>query len=123
MRVSSLSDERIIKLVSSHFVPAWLSRDHYQMADPPREERELVARIDADRHKKKLEGGSVCVYIVAGDGAVLATLPVQKASKPDLLTPFLENVIATQKLDARAADAVRASAAPPPDRPRPRTKD
>ena len=30
MRVSSLSDDRVIDLVSRYFVPALLSRDHYQ---------------------------------------------------------------------------------------------
>jgi hypothetical protein len=99
MRVSSLSDDRVIRLVSAHLVPAWLSRDRYQLPDAPREERELVAKIDADRRKKK--GGAVCVYIVRADGTVLATLPVQKACKPDLLAPFLEKVIAAEKLDAR----------------------
>src|SRR5437773_2383485 len=101
MRVSSLSDDRVIALVSRHFVPGWLSRDRYQMEKPAREEQDLVARIDADRLRKKLEGGAVCVYIVSGEGSVLATLPVQKASKPDLLITFLKKVVAAQKLTPR----------------------
>src|SRR5262249_2366190 len=64
MRVSSPSDARIIRLVSRNFVPAWLSRDRYQLEAVPREEQALVARIDADRKKKALEGGAVCVYLV-----------------------------------------------------------
>jgi hypothetical protein len=123
MRVSSLSDERIIGLVSRYFVPAWLSRDRYQLGRPPREEADLVARIDADRHKKKLEGGAVCVYVVAAGGEVLATLPVQKASKPEQLAPFLRGVIAERKLAPREAADVKASAAAPPARPRPKAKD
>src|ERR1700728_3247482 len=49
MRVSSLSDERIIGRVSRHFVPVWVSRDNYQLAAPPRAEQDLLNAIDADR--------------------------------------------------------------------------
>src|SRR5262245_59997997 len=123
MRVSSLSDERIVKLISTYFVPAWLSRDRYQMGQPNREEQQLVRAIDADRHRKKLEGGSVCVYVVRGKGEVLATQTVHKACKPDLLAPFLQGIIDKEKLKPRDEAAVKASAAPPPDKPRPASKD
>jgi hypothetical protein len=123
MRVSSLSDERIIKLVSTYFVPAWMSRDHYQQDRPNPEQDALLHTIDRSRMRQKLEGGSVCVYIVTAKGEVLATLPVQKASNPDLLRPFLEKITAEQKLSPRDPAAVRASAAPLPDKRRPETPD
>lgn len=101
MRVSSLSDARILALVSRYFVPVWLSRDHYQLRPPDRDEQALVARIDADRRRKRLPGGAVCVYVVRADGTVLDTLPVQKASKPELLAPFLRQIVVDQELSPR----------------------
>ena len=111
MRVSSLSDERIIRRLSRYFVPAWVSRDHYQLDSSDREEQAFVAKIDADRRKKKLEGGAVCVYIVTPKGEVLATLPVQKACKPELLVPFLKKVIADEKLKPRRPADVKGTPA------------
>src|SRR5687768_3484885 len=110
MRVSSLSDRRIIDLVSSYFVPTWLSRDRYQLGKIEKEEQEFLARIDTSRRKKKLEGGAVCVYLVAGSGEVLATLTVQKAWKPDLLLAFLKKAIADEKLKPRRAADVKPAA-------------
>jgi hypothetical protein len=121
MRVSSLSDDRIISLVSRYFVPVWLSRDRYQMGKANRAEEALVARIDASRQRQRFEGGSVCVYITAADGEVLATLPVQKASKPELLVPFLRKVVDAEKLAPRKPAAVKA--APRPEAPKPAGKD
>jgi hypothetical protein len=117
MRVSSLSDDRVIRRLSRYFVPAWVSRDHYQLAPPAREEARLLARLDASRREQKLEGGTVCVFLARADGTVLATMPVQKASKPDLLTAFLDQAIAAEKLTPRAADA-----AAPPAKPKPKSK-
>jgi hypothetical protein len=114
MRVSSLSDDRVIELVSRHFVPAWISRDRYQLDKIDREEQDLVARIDASRRQQKLEGGAVCVYIATSSGKVLATLPVQKASKPDLLVPFLKKIIADEKLKPRGKDIKPSAAAAKP---------
>ena len=122
MRVSSLSDRRIIEQVSRYFVPAWISRDHYQLEKPDRHEQDLLARIDASRHRKRLEGGAVCVYIATGSGEVLATLPVQKASKPELLLPFLRKLAADHKLKPRQPADVKSGAAPRPVKPRPTTR-
>src|SRR5437588_11420983 len=96
MRVSSLSDERVIALVSRYFVPVWLSRDHYQAGQVTPAEHEEVLRMDRDRQHRGLKGGSVCVYILAPDGAVTATMPVQQAHKPENLVPFLERIGAQQ---------------------------
>jgi hypothetical protein len=119
MRVSSLSDERIIRLVSDYFVPVWVSRDGYQLAKPTQADRDLLARIDASRRAKRLVSGSVCVYIVRADGEALATLPVQQASKPDKLAPFLKDVVKAEKLTDRKPEEQKASAAPRPARPLP----
>lgn len=106
MRVSSLSDDRVIDLVSRHFVPVWISRDRYQMEKISREEQLLLGRIDLTRRTKKLEGGSVCVYVARADGDVFATLIVHKACKPDLLLDFLKKIIADEKVKPKKPEKV-----------------
>ncbi|MHB1423676.1 MAG: hypothetical protein ACYC3I_10880 [Gemmataceae bacterium] len=113
MRVSSLSDPRVIDLISKYFVPSWVSRDFYQLEGDHRDEKAEIERLDRERGKHKLKGGNVCVFIVAADGDVLATQPVQQACKPENLLPFLQKIIADQKLEPRGEEAIRASAAKP----------
>jgi hypothetical protein len=111
MRASSLSDERVIELVSRYFVPAWLSRDNYQLGARSDAERAEIHRIDVDKQKRGLKGGTVCIYLLAPDGTVLATLPVHQAHDPKNLIPFLKQFIEKEQLEPRRPEAVRASAA------------
>lgn len=111
MRVSSLSDRRVIELISKYFVPAWVSRDFYQIEGDHRDEEAEILRLDRERRQRGLEGGTVCVFLVAADGRVLATQRVQRACKPDNLLPFLQKTVADRKLKPRAEEAIRASAA------------
>src|SRR6266851_1720426 len=111
MRVSSLSDERVIALISKHFVPVWHSRDAYQLAETSKEEQTELDRVDHDRAKRGLEGGTVCVYLLKADGTVAATMAVQSACKPENLVPFLEKYVKDEKLQPRDADAVKATKA------------
>src|SRR5262245_30882645 len=113
MRVSSLSDERNIDLISRHFIPVWLSRDRYQLEKVEREEQLLIGRIDQSRRAKKLEGGSVCVYVATHTGDVLATLIVHKACKPDLLQAFLKKIIADEKVKPKKLAKDDKKAEPP----------
>src|SRR5215471_4357610 len=109
MRVSSLSDERVIRLISKYFVPVWVSRDSYQLDPRNKEEQAELERLDRQRHDRGLEGGTVCVFILDPDGSVRATQRVQLAYKPENLVPFLEKIIADQKLTPRSAEAIRAT--------------
>ena len=102
MRVSSLSDDRIIRLISGTFVPVWVSRDNYQLPDAGKDDKSFLAKVDASRRAKKLESGSVCVYIANHEGEVMATLPVGRACKPELLRPFLDKLLPDER-PARAA--------------------
>ena len=113
MRVSSLSDERVIRPISRYFVPVWVSRDNYQLDPRNKDEQVELERIDAERHKRGLEGGTVCVFVLDSGGEVLATQRVQLAYKPENLVPFLEKIIADKKLTPRDAEAVRATTAQP----------
>jgi hypothetical protein len=112
----------VIALVSRYFVPAWLSRDNYQLGERAEAEREEVLRIDRDRHRRGIPGGSVCLYIVAPDGAVTASLPVQQAHKTENMLPFLERIVAQEKLRPRSPETARALAAPPRPPARPKTE-
>lgn len=113
MRVSSLSDKRVINLLTKYFVPAWLSRDAYQLSPRGKEEQVELERIDHDRAHRGFKGGTVCVFVLAPDGDVLATLPVQQAYKAENLLPLLEKIIADQKVMPRTAEAIKATAAQP----------
>ena len=113
MRVSSLSDDKVIDLLTKYFIPVWVSREHYQLAPPSDEEQDELDRIDRDRAKRGLEGGTVCVFILAPDGSVSATMRVQKAYKPENLAPFLRKIVDEQKLAPRSDEAIRATTAAP----------
>lgn len=113
MRVSSLSDDKVIDLVSKYFVPAWVSRQHYQLGGPADSEQEELTRIDHEATKHGLEDGTVCVFVIAPSGSLLASMKVQKASKPENLAPFLQKVVDDQKLEPRTAEAIRATKAEP----------
>jgi hypothetical protein len=111
MRVSSLSDERVISLLSKYFVPVWVSRDDYQLDPRSKAEQAELERIDSERSKRGFKGGTVCVFLLDADGSILATMPVQLASKPDNLVPLLTKVVAQKQLSPRTREAIRATAA------------
>src|SRR5262249_26014411 len=113
MRVSSLSDERVIQLITNYFVPVWLSYDSYQLDPRNKEEQAELRRIDTERRQRGLDRGTVGVIIVDSDGNVPATLAVQKAYKPENLIPSLTKIIADRKLTPRDAEAIRATAVQP----------
>jgi len=111
MRVSSLSDPRVQALIGTYFVPVWHSRDAYQLAQPPKEEQAELRRIDRDRDGRGLPGGTVCVFLLAPDGRVAASLPVQQACQPEKLVPFLEKHLGEESLEPRDPHAVQATRA------------
>src|SRR5947209_10828390 len=111
MRVSSLSDPGVQRLIATYFVPLWHSRDSYQLANASSAERTELARIDRDRDRRGLPGGTVCVFLIAPDGHVAASLPVQQACQPEKLVPFLENYLRAESVRPRPREAVEASKA------------
>ena len=119
MRASSLSDARVIDLVSEYFVPVSVSRDDYQREPRDEEEKAELQRLDRERSQRGLKGGRVCAFVVAANGDVLATQPVQLAYKPENLRALLEDIIVSQKVRPRSEEAIQASAARPgSDKPR-----
>jgi hypothetical protein len=122
MRVSSLSDEKVINLLTKYFIPVWVSRDHYQLAAPSDLEKDELLRIDRDRVKRGLEGGDVAVYVLTPDGAMAASMAVQKAYKPENLAPFLLKIVNDQHLEVRSAKALNETTAAPRPPSRPKTE-
>ncbi|HEY7327134.1 MAG TPA: hypothetical protein VH592_05830 [Gemmataceae bacterium] len=113
--MSSLSDSRVIDLVSKYFVPVSVSRDDYQREPRGEDEKAELLRLDRERARRGLKGGNVCVFIIAANGDVLATQPVQQAYKPENLLPLLQSTIADQKLGLRSEEAIETSVAKPAD--------
>jgi hypothetical protein len=113
MRVSSLSNPRVLDLVSKYFVPVLVSRDDYQREPRAADEKAELQRLDRERARRGLKGGNVCVFLLAANGDVLATQPVQLAYKPENLVPLLQEILTEQKLQPRSQEAIRASIAKP----------
>lgn len=113
MRVGPLSNDKVIDLLTTYFVPVWLSNDHFQMAAPSDAEQAEVRRIHGERVRKGLDSGTVCVVVLAPDGGVSATLNLHKASQVQNLVPFLQGIVDEQKPEARTAEAIKATTAPP----------
>jgi hypothetical protein len=124
MRVSSLSDPRVLELLTKYYVPVWLSRDDYQREKRSRDEQAELSRLDAERAKRKMEGGTVCVFLVAPNGDVLATQRVLLAYQAETLIPFLKKTIADLKVEPRDPEAIRTSIAEATEaKPKTKTKD
>jgi hypothetical protein len=98
-----------------------VSRDFYQLEGDHQDEKKELARLDGDRARRRLKGGTVCVFIVADNGDVLDTMPVQQALTPENLIALLEKIVADQKLKPRGEEAIRDSAAKPVT-PKPKTE-
>src|SRR6185437_5257056 len=85
--------------------------DYYQIDGDNQDEKAEIMRLDRERSQRGMKGGTVCVFIVAANGEVLATQPVQLAVKPENLMPLLEKIVADHKLNPPSEEAIRASAA------------
>lgn len=110
MRASSLSHQHVIELLSRYFVPVYLAKDDSRDLQPSQSDREEVTRISRECRERKLDAGSVCVYLIRPSGEVLATLLVQKASKPENLIPLLQQIIKQEKVVARDPKTAKAVA-------------
>jgi hypothetical protein len=111
MRVSSLSNPRVQELIARYFVPVWHSRDAYQLGESSREEQAELHRIDRDRDRRGLPGGTVCVFLLNARGEVATSLPVQQACQPDKLVSFLEQFIGRETVLPRDPAVVQATRA------------
>jgi hypothetical protein len=99
----------VIAILSTYFVPVWHGRDDYQVKAPSAPERAELLRLDRERGKGGLPGGTVCVMLVTPEGAVAAAQPVQQACHAQNLLPFLETFVRNANLRPRDPAAVQAA--------------
>lgn len=91
VRARALSDPRVIELLNSCFVPAYISNADYEgLGDASPEEKRLRGRIFAEAEQKKLPWGMDCLYLLEpADGRVKETMPLSKAS-PEATRQWLQ---------------------------------
>jgi len=91
LRARALSDPRVIELLNSCFVPAYISNaDYGELGGASPEEKKLATRIWATSEQAKLPWGMDCLYLLEpADGRVKETLPLSKAT-PDATWQWLE---------------------------------
>jgi hypothetical protein len=99
----------VIELLARYFIPAWASRDGYQLGAQGKADQAELTRIDRSVQGTPLQTGNVCVYVLDPADVVIATQMVQLASKPEKLIPFLEHLIEEKRLKPRSEGAVQAS--------------
>jgi len=91
VRAHALSDPRVIDLLNSCFVPAYISNaDYGDLGGASPEEKRLATRIWAKAEQAKLPWGMDCIYLLdPADGRVNKTLELPRAS-PDETRRWLE---------------------------------
>lgn len=119
MRASSLSDDRVVRLLAAYFVPVFLSRDDYTGANRDAADAAEAERLRRAAAAKGMSHGNVSAYVLDPSGVPVASLIVSQAMEPDKLLDMLRQVIDDRHLKPRDPDAVRASTAPSPGAPRP----
>lgn len=98
MRSGSLSDPKVISLITDYFIPVTVSRDSYAASPPSRQEAIALVQLDRSAKTSGVGGGGVCAYILNKNGAVVASKRVHDACKAAQLIPMLEKQI--EKLEA-----------------------
>lgn len=113
MRAGPLSDDRIIKILNSSFVPYYVTFQDYVAGinGVSKEESAEFNRIMAEFAKTNFSRGTVHVYVFTAGLAPLGTLHVAESAKIDVLLPFLNNVVSK----------LHVAAAPPSFTPRPQS--
>ena len=107
MRASSLSNDKVISLVNSYFVPVYTSNEDFRGNGPaPAEERKELQRIVGEALKAKLSAGTVHVYLLGPDGHPIDSQHVATATKIDKLTEMLERTVSRLKLPEAFLQAV-----------------
>jgi hypothetical protein len=98
MRAGPLSDNHVISLLNRYFVPVYVVNEDYAGNGPaPAEEKALKNRIFREGQAAGKSVGSVHVYLLGPDGALLESMHVAKAARTSELVSLLEKVAADLK--------------------------
>jgi hypothetical protein len=111
MRAGPLSDDKVIALLNSSFVPVFVSNEDYESdGRAPPDEKKEKNRIYADAVNRKLGSGTVHCYVLNTNAELVETLGVVKATQENgrLLVELLE----------RQAKAQHVTPGDPPVKPR-----
>jgi hypothetical protein len=108
MRASSLSDPEVIGFVAQYFVPLDLGTRSRSKPATAAESAERL-RIFQAAEKAGLEAGTVCIYVLAPDGAVLESLMVHQAVEKRKLLPVLKRALEKCPVQPRSREAIAAS--------------
>ena len=93
MRAVSLSDDRVISILNSSFVPVFTSNEDYRDGGAaPADERALLNAIRQDGLKKGLSVGTVHAFVISPAGSVIDSRHTVDAAKPDSLLAMLRSV-------------------------------
>src|SRR5678816_259905 len=99
MRAGPLSNQKVIDLLNSHFVPVYtVNEDYARLGIASREEKEARERIFKAGHAAKKSVGSVHVYVLTPSGDFFDSLHVAEAAKAKKLMELLERSISELKV-------------------------
>lgn len=113
MRAVSLSNPKVIELLNSRYVPAYLSNEDLREQGPaPPTDKAEMRRIYKEALDAGMSAGSVHAYVVAPDGKVVDSMHTVGVSKPAELIPMLERN--ARKLGVRPGAALVKPAPPQP---------
>src|SRR5438128_2307082 len=118
MRAGPLSDNAVIALLNSSFVPVFVSNEDYEAdGQAPPDEKKEKGRIYRDAVERKLGSGTVHCYVLNPKAELVETLGVVKATqdKGRLLVDLLERQAKAQHVTPGdpAVKPRTVSAAPP----------
>ena len=101
MRAGPLSNQKVIDLLNSHFVPVYtVNEDYARLGLAPREEKEARERIFKAGYAAKKSVGSVHVYVLKPSGEFFDSMHVAEAAKSSKLIELLERSISELKITA-----------------------
>ena len=94
MRAGPLSDDKIIKLLNSYFIPVYSSQQESgPRGDGPSEEKAEHIRIFKEAYRQPCGAGTVQVYILNPQGQVIDGLHVVEANHGTALQEMLEKTV------------------------------
>jgi hypothetical protein len=101
MRAGPLSNDQVISLLNSSFVPVYaVNEDYGKFGSAPAEEKAELSRVYHASLGAGLSTGTVHVYILTPDGKPIDSLHVAEAAKTERLLSLLAKTIDTLKVPA-----------------------
>lgn len=116
MRAGPLSNDKVIQLLNTYFVPVYAINEDYVGKDAivPAEERKEFQRIYHESLEAKRSCGTVSVYILAPDGQSIDSLVVPKSAVAENCIDLLErNIRKLGTKPGKPLSAPRPQSAPP----------